>query len=230
MWMVSHCDTPSQREKYVNELLKHIPIKIYGSCNFAQPDPCRSDDLHQDDCSLKLFGSYKFYLALENNKCDYYITEKYWKIYQPRFLFHVHTVPVVRGAPLEHYQRVAPDNHSFIYADSFASPKHLADYLLYLDRNSTAYAEYFAWKFRLFDKFRQHFERHELMKVIDRKGRDDTAVFCEMCAKLHNETYLNAQNPIIYISEFFNPARDCRNDRSSDNLVEFFLKFVGFCT
>lgn len=228
--MVSHCDTPSQREKFVNELRKHVGTSIFGSCGFARPDPCRGNDMLYDTCSLDLLNSYKFYLAFENTKCDYYITEKYWKIYRPSLIFHVHTVPVVRGAPLEHYLQAAPDNHSFIYADSFATPRELADYLLYLDRNATAYAEYFTWKFRLVDKFREHLGRHELTKVIDRRGRDDSAVFCEMCAKLHNETYLNAQNPIIYISEFFNPTRDCRNDRPNDNLIEFFLKFIGFCT
>lgn len=232
--MVSHCDTPSKREVYVNELRKHVGVKIYGSCGFARPDPCRHSDEHShDQCILDLFAAHKFYLAFENNRCDYYITEKYWKIYGPHLLFRVHTIPVVRGAQLEHYTREAPDNHSFIYADAFASPAHLARYLLYLDANRTAFDEYFAWKFRLVDKFRLQLERHDenaAVVRVDRQPRDDTAVFCEMCSKLHNETYLAGPNPIVYISEFFNPNRDCRNEREGDTLVEFFLKFIGFCT
>ena len=31
-WIVSNCDTDSEREKYVEELRKYIPVDIYGSC------------------------------------------------------------------------------------------------------------------------------------------------------------------------------------------------------
>ncbi len=31
-WMVSHCNTPSKRKQYVNELKKYIDVAIYGSC------------------------------------------------------------------------------------------------------------------------------------------------------------------------------------------------------
>ena len=31
-WLVSHCDTHSQREAYAKELKKHIQVDIYGAC------------------------------------------------------------------------------------------------------------------------------------------------------------------------------------------------------
>lgn len=55
------------------------------------------------------------------------------------------------GAAKWYYERVAPA-HSFIHVDDFDSPKSLANYLRYLDRNDTAYNEYFRWKVILLQK------------------------------------------------------------------------------
>ena len=54
-------------------------------------------------------------------------------------------VPIVMGAYKEDYEQLLPPN-SYINVDDFATIKDLTDYLLYLDRNDTAYATYFAWK------------------------------------------------------------------------------------
>jgi hypothetical protein len=43
----------------------------------------------------------------------------------------------------ELYEKHIP---SFGYINELNSPKELADYLLYLDRNKTAYNSYFKWK------------------------------------------------------------------------------------
>ena len=48
----------------------------------------------------------------------------------------------------EDIEQFTPGEHSVIRTAEFASPKQLAAHLLYLDRNSTAYREYFAWKDR----------------------------------------------------------------------------------
>ncbi|TNN05109.1 Glycoprotein 3-alpha-L-fucosyltransferase A, partial [Schistosoma japonicum] len=53
-------------------------------------------------------------------------------------------LPIVMGASIEEYERVAPP-YSFIHVDQFESPAKLAEYLKYLDKNDTAYNEYFAW-------------------------------------------------------------------------------------
>ncbi|CAH8288261.1 unnamed protein product, partial [Schistosoma intercalatum] len=53
-------------------------------------------------------------------------------------------LPIVMGASIEEYQKVSPP-HSFIHVDQFENPKELAKYLKYLDKNDTAYNEYFAW-------------------------------------------------------------------------------------
>ena len=58
---------------------------------------------------------------------------------------------------------------SYIDATQFESAEKLAKYLLYLDSNITAYAEYFEWK--------------TYFKVTW-----DTPVFCQLCKALNDET------------------------------------------
>ena len=72
-WMASNC-RGTERNAYVEELQKVIPVDVYGSCGkFKCPLPRRSAS-----CRL-LLRRYKFYLAFENGNCHDYITEKYWE-------------------------------------------------------------------------------------------------------------------------------------------------------
>ncbi|RMZ95417.1 Glyco 3-alpha-L-fucosyltransferase A, partial [Brachionus plicatilis] len=63
----------------------------------------------------------------------------------------------------------------YIDVSNFASPKHLADYLIYLDKNSTAYNSYFEWK--------QYPSRF--------------SVFCDMCIKLHMERFTGIEKKVF---------------------------------
>lgn len=56
----------------------------------------------------------------------------------------------------------------------FKSPKDLADYMLYLDRNKTAYNSYFKWK--------------KYLRVDTKKSIG--GYLCEMCIKLNLEENL----------------------------------------
>lgn len=83
-------------------------------------------------------AEYKFYFAFENADHPMWMTEK--------FLggFVAGTIPVIwgwRGA-----KDYFPWSKSAIHASDFESPKALADYLNFLDKNETAYNEYFEWR------------------------------------------------------------------------------------
>jgi hypothetical protein len=56
-------------------------------------------------------------------------------------------VPLYDGARNAH--EYVPSSKSAIYAYDFPSAKELAAYLLYLDKNDTAYQEYLTWKRKL---------------------------------------------------------------------------------
>ena len=120
--------------EYANKLIKAgLPVDRYGAC-FNN----RKQDLTLDKDVLQ---SYEFYLAFENAlHCRDYITEKFWV----RSL-SMGRVSVVWGPSKENVVRLAPTK-SFIHVEDFDSPASLAMYLLYLDKNDTAYREYFKWR------------------------------------------------------------------------------------
>ncbi|KAK4474760.1 hypothetical protein MN116_001883 [Schistosoma mekongi] len=130
-WIVSNCNPRSPRKAYADELAKHITVDVYGRCGQMT---CSGSD-----CFNMIRKYYKFYLSFENSLCQDYITEK--------FFFNAlmnNAIPIVMGASIEEYQKVSPP-HSFIHVDQFENPKELASYLKYLDKNDTAYNEYFTW-------------------------------------------------------------------------------------
>ncbi|CAL4120904.1 unnamed protein product, partial [Meganyctiphanes norvegica] len=128
-WMVSHCKTRSQRGKYVRDLRKYIPVDIYGRCGTLK---CPKDNF--DECRTMINEDYKFYLAFENSICKDYVTEKFFETLQ------YGPVPVVWGGA--DYKQLAPPK-SFINVQDFDSPRALADFIHYLDRNDTAYNMYY---------------------------------------------------------------------------------------
>lgn len=93
-----------------------------------------------------------FVLAFENANVTDYVTEKLPHAVQGL------AVPVYMGTRA--VERWAPGSHSFIHVSDFASPRHLANYLLWLRDHPRAYRRYFAWKFRpLRPQFRDRLRR-----------------------------------------------------------------------
>ena len=133
LWAVSHCKTPSEREKYAAELKRYIPVDIVGGCVRKKFDKSKQSNLYMG----RLIRSHKFYLAFENSICSDYITEKTWS-----HLSHG-IVPIVLGGA--DYKTFLPP-HSYIDVKDYSSPKALATYLHKLDNNDTLYNEYFAWE------------------------------------------------------------------------------------
>ncbi|XP_061699885.1 4-galactosyl-N-acetylglucosaminide 3-alpha-L-fucosyltransferase 9-like [Syngnathoides biaculeatus] len=129
-WIVSNWKQNFARVKYYNELQKHIKVHGYGRAFNKSVDK-------QEYVSI--LTSCKFYLAFENSIQKDYITEKF---YNP---LGVGTVPVVLGPSRDDYEK-AIQGDAFIHVEDFASPKELADYLLFLDKNEDMYLKYFKWR------------------------------------------------------------------------------------
>ena len=121
----------SKRETYVKELQKYIRVDIYGKCGNLSICPHEQGIL--GPCVFNVAKKYKFYLAFENAYCQEYVTEKLH-----RTLMYP-TVPIVMGGA--DYKVVAPPGKSYINVFDFKSPKHLADYLLYLDKHDVSEAK-----------------------------------------------------------------------------------------
>ncbi|KAK6032795.1 fucosyl transferase [Ostertagia ostertagi] len=130
-WIVSNCFTNNHRMEYARRLSQYIQVDIFGACG--------KRSLNKVEAHRTIRENYKFYLAFENSNCHQYITEKFWIN-----ALRNDAIPIVMGAPKADYIKVAPPN-SFIHVDDY-TPEQLSRYLLYLDRNRTAYNEYFVWK------------------------------------------------------------------------------------
>nr|XP_045620449.1 alpha-(1,3)-fucosyltransferase C-like [Procambarus clarkii] len=177
-WFVSHCDAISGREQLVATLRRWVEVDQYGRCGGL------SCSLHQSDkCDLLLNTHYKFYLSFENSLCRDYVTEKFFRI------LRLDIVPVVFGQA--NYGLHAPP-HAYIDALTFPSVKALADHLIYLDKNDTAYNEYFRWK-------RYH--------RVPNSWENWSKPYCELCERLHADHTVKVYHDI---HQWFVEGSSCR--------------------
>ena len=73
-WIVSHCETPGKRERYMAELSKYLGVDIFGKCGKPLPECNRK--VFATDCTSDIMKGYKFYFAAENSICKDYFTGK----------------------------------------------------------------------------------------------------------------------------------------------------------
>ena len=157
----THC--VGQRFELIRALMKYIDISFFGKCadQFESNNTFVCPFNLENGCDEEI-KRHKFYLAFENSLCIDYVTEKYWRNSLERGL-----VPVVYGASRYSPEDVIPG--SFINVADFGSIKALADYLKYLDKNDTAYNQYFKWETKY--------------KVVKH-----TFWLCQLCKALHDPT------------------------------------------
>ena len=184
-WIVSHCGR--QRDQYALKLQEYISLNVAGGCAGKFKKPLHKCNYGGKDACFKKACNYKFYLSFENEFCDQYVTEKYW--YNA---LNFDTVPIVMGAGPYDDPKVAIPG-SYINVEDFPTVKALADYLNYLDKNDTAYNEYFTWK----NKY----------KPNDDVGWPFPDIWvCDICKKLLTE---NAVSTYDRLSDFWS-QNDCK--------------------
>ena len=134
-WIVSHCNTPSGRDQYVNSMTHIINVDIYGRCGNLELTR---------GLEAKTLSEYKFYLAFENSKCPDYVTEKLFRVINSDISENP-PVPVVMGPNKTWYDENLPAK-SFIHVNDFKTPEKLAQYLKYLSQHPNEYVEYLSWR------------------------------------------------------------------------------------
>ena len=172
--VVSNCGGSSGRLQYIKELQKHISVDLFGNCGKRCPNV--------SDCRQYVYSNYKFYLAFENSLCDEYVTEKFFYA-----LNSARIVPIVLG--WARYDAYMPSS-GYIDVRNFSSPQALASYIDYIDRNNTAYLEYFRW--------RQHALHIKLPKYI-----------CELCLKLFLDDRDGKEQRLEHIDQYWNRQSQC---------------------
>ena len=180
--IISNCGGSSARLKYIKELKNFIPVDIYGGCGERCPNV--------PDCRAFVYERYKFYLAFENSLCDEYVTEKFFFSLQSASI-----VPVVLG--WARYDRYVPSS-AFIDVRNFSSPMALANYISYLDRNTTAYLEYFQWRQRALFIKTPHY-------------------ICELCLKLFLDDRDKKETKLERIDQYWNSQSQCHRSKQHDD-------------
>jgi len=137
--LASNCGGTSGRYSYLDKLLKHLAIDVWGPCGKRYNMSMTCAGHFMRDCPD--LDDYKFYLAFENSLCSEYITEKvWWNSYSKG------AVPIVMGGLSERdYSRLAPPN-SYLHVDQFEGPEHLAAKVKYLLEKPEEYNKYHAWR------------------------------------------------------------------------------------
>lgn len=183
VYLQSHCDVPSDRDRYVKELMKHIDVDSYGACLNNKDLENRtlwSTETMHDPMLYDVLAKYKFNLAFENALCEDYITEKLVRA------LHVGSVPVYRGA--KSIKDWAPERHSIINADDFVSPENLAELLNALDHNDGAYDRYLVYRQTGVDEDSLLYKTMK-ERTWNPKGKSDEHFFgsyeCYVCEQMH---------------------------------------------
>nr|XP_039255596.1 4-galactosyl-N-acetylglucosaminide 3-alpha-L-fucosyltransferase FUT6-like [Styela clava] len=152
-----------------------------------------------------LLKTYKFYFAFENSyHCRDYITEKFFVNG-----LDASAIPIVWGATKQDYDAIAPPG-SYIYADDFSTVKELINYINYLDKNDTAYLEYFKWYQMPLEKLTEY-------------GRQIR--YCQLCRILHGINVDDMFNPNYNESTYERPLiSDKIYPRSVKSLYNWYYK------
>ena len=125
LFLASNCNSKSNREKIVKDLMNLVPIKSLGRCLKNSKESSGSYSYKSS-----IMKQYALYLSFENQLVDDYITEKLWGALASGI------IPVYKGAP--NIKDHVPEN-SVVLVDSFSSLTELANHLNQILRNETLY-------------------------------------------------------------------------------------------
>lgn len=139
LFVNSNCNTLSARTHIVSELRGFgLMIDSAGQC-MRNVDILNElpHDRSRYHTKIRAASKYRFLFALENTIESFYITEKLHHAYLSS------SVPIVWKRDI--VEKQFPPN-SFIAVDDYASTRELAEEIIRLNNNDTAYKEYFVWK------------------------------------------------------------------------------------
>ena len=204
--MISNCDAQSARGALIRKLKQFVQLDVFGKCGTRR---CSGEK--EIDCRANIASHYKFYLAFENSLCKEYVTEKFFRT------LNYDIVPVVLG--LGDYSKYVPKS-GYINVLDYKSPKELADYLIYLDKNPSEYNKYFAWRKHI----SYHRERWSSTHFPSAKHTTTFHSFCEMCIKLNMETHFGVHDGRVNRLEELNDVEaNCKHMRMDKRRDDSFV-------
>ena len=176
-WRVSNCRSKI-RNDVVKKLLDVVPVDIYCRCQSHFGQSGNACPVQTEKCK-RTMRRYKFYIAFENSNCYHYVTEKYWENALKNDI-----VPIVMGGAVLEEKLMIP--RTYINILDFKNATSLAEYLKYLDKNDTAYNEFFWYK--------KHYKIFRPLAI------------CLLCKKLHEE---NQKSKAADLFSYWNRDTKC---------------------
>lgn len=216
LYLQSDCETASERDAYVKELMKLIDVDSYGVClkNKEMPVEFVDDYLNNlnDENFLRYIARYKFVIAIENGVCDDYVTEKFWRAIK------VGSIPIYFGSPSA--KDWTPNNKSAIFLEDYPTTKLMSEYINKLNKNDNLYEEY------LDHKIKGKISNEKLINEFNNKPyqRDALEIAgkfeCLVCEKIYdhrkgmkkirivNKKHYDCPEPISALTMQVNPSND----------------------
>lgn len=189
LYVQSGCNPPSDRDAYVQELMKYVKIDASGKClhNKDLPKEVQDPMTMFDKAYLNFIAKYKFIISFENARCDDYMTEKIFRT------VHVGAVPIYMGA--SNLREWLPDGKSVLMVEDFKSPKELAERIIFLDNHPKEYE-------KMLDYKNNGITNEKLNKTLagrlwgvntGRKLSYVTGFECHVCDQIHRNRKLVAE-------------------------------------
>ncbi|KAM9965599.1 hypothetical protein ACTFIW_005417 [Dictyostelium discoideum] len=172
MWMAGNCRNQKLgRTKLVKQMMRFTTIDSYGKClhnkdlkmNYGPNVLLRSLQ------KLKILRKYDFIVAIENSRCEDYVTEKLW---EP---LSVGTIPIYLGAT--NIDEFLPHPDAIINIANFNSINHLMKYVRDVGLNETLREKHLAWIKKPLPK---------RFKNLLNQSLNNQNLFCSICKKLVN--------------------------------------------
>ena len=162
-YVQSGCDTPSQRDSWVREFMKHIAVDSYGAClnNKQLPEDLQGSEQFESERFLHFLAQYKFVISFENAVCDDYVTEKLWRA------LAVGSVPVYLGAP--NVEDLLPHKNAAIVVTKFPSPEAVATFVKSVNSDDTLYQTFLQHKSGESRKDEALIENDLLLDLLERR-------------------------------------------------------------
>lgn len=184
LYLQSDCDTCTERDRYVIELMKYQRIDSYGRCLKNKDFPSHIQNFNyiymgkdDENVFLEFVARYKFVISIENGVCEDYVTEKFWRA------IHLGVVPIYFGSPT--IREWLPNEKSALLIEDFPTPMLLSEHINGLMRDDDLYEEY------LEHKTEGKIANSNLLKEIRARPYQtndetkDLEFVCFMCKKLH---------------------------------------------
>lgn len=176
LYIQSECNSSTERDAYVKELMKFQKVDSYGKClnNLKLPLTAQTNN----EYLLKFIGFYKFVIVIENSICEDYISKKFWQA------MHAGVVPIYFGSLSA--KDWFPNNKSAILLQDFPTPKLLSDYINKLMNDDDLYDEYLEHKILGKISNKKLIEELEARPYQNQLTKTAHQFLCFLCEKLHN--------------------------------------------